>query len=179
MFNDSNSYTNLGKHIFDIHIQGVLVLKDFNIAEEAKGDGKTVVKTFPVTLNKLRMRPLQVQSRIWVGIRVGLTVFFLLLIGCGILWFNGLLTSKIHVEGACGEVKYADLVHSRLQAYDREETLVMMDAKLVNVSNEVKMEVEAEVEAEDSSEEEIIKDFYGIADDISEISLVGWRFKGK
>lgn len=47
-----------------------------------------------------------------------------------------------------------------------------MDAKLVNISNEVKMEVEAEVEAEDSSEEEIIKDFYGITDDISEISLL-------
>lgn len=54
-----------------------------------------------------------------------------------------------------------------------------MDAKLVNISNDVKMEVEAEVEAEDSSEEEIIEDFYGITDDISEISLVGWRFKGK
>ena len=50
-----------------------------------------------------------------------------------------------------------------------------MDAKLVNISNEVKMEVEAE----DSSEKEIIEDFYGITDDISEISLVGWRFKGK
>lgn len=49
------------------------------------------------------MRPLQVQSRIWVGIRVGLAVFFLLLIGCGILWFNGLLTSKIRVEG--GNIK--------------------------------------------------------------------------
>lgn len=34
-------------------MQGVLVLKDFNIAEEAKGDGKAVVKTFPVTLNKV------------------------------------------------------------------------------------------------------------------------------
>lgn len=49
------------------------------------------------------MRPLQVQSRIWVGIRVGLAVFFLLLIGCDILWFNGLLTSKIRVEG--GNIK--------------------------------------------------------------------------
>ncbi|KAH0870693.1 hypothetical protein HID58_077715 [Brassica napus] len=51
MFNKSKSYTSLGKRLFDIHIQGVLVLKDFNIAEQAGGVGKVVVKTFPVIVN--------------------------------------------------------------------------------------------------------------------------------
>ncbi|WZZ75377.1 hypothetical protein YC2023_086747 [Brassica napus] len=105
--------------------EGVLVLKDFNIAEEAGGAGKAVVKTFPVTSLEIHLYwagkgtvatpvkrvygPLisaiavdlvmngtssSSQSHIWVGIGVGLAVHFLLLIGCGILWFKGLLTSK-------------------------------------------------------------------------------------
>ncbi|KAJ4900092.1 putative leucine-rich repeat receptor-like serine/threonine-protein kinase [Raphanus sativus] len=114
-------------------LDGVLVLKDFNIVEEAGGVGKVVVKTFPVMVKNgsLEIRlywagkgtvaipvkgvygPListiaidrvkngtssRSHSRIWIGIGVGLAVIFLLLIGCAILWYKGLLTSKSRLE---------------------------------------------------------------------------------
>ncbi|KAM1101456.1 hypothetical protein ACFX2B_007739 [Malus domestica] len=44
MYTDDQTFSSLGKRIFDISIQGNLVWKDFNIMEEAGGVGKVVVK---------------------------------------------------------------------------------------------------------------------------------------
>ncbi|KAJ9671369.1 hypothetical protein PVL29_025188 [Vitis rotundifolia] len=46
MFSDDETFSSLGKRIFDVSIQGVTVLKDFNIMEEAKGVGKMITKDF-------------------------------------------------------------------------------------------------------------------------------------
>ncbi|KAK2633360.1 hypothetical protein Ddye_015620 [Dipteronia dyeriana] len=43
--NDSTLYS-LGKRLFDVYIQGKLVLKDFNIGDEAGGTGIPIAKTF-------------------------------------------------------------------------------------------------------------------------------------
>ncbi|KAK9284575.1 hypothetical protein L1049_023750 [Liquidambar formosana] len=42
----------LGKRIFDVYIQGKLVLKDFNIENEAGGPGKPLVKNFTVAVTR-------------------------------------------------------------------------------------------------------------------------------
>ncbi|KAG5551524.1 hypothetical protein RHGRI_009819 [Rhododendron griersonianum] len=44
MFNDSKSYSSLGRRIFDIYIQ--LVEKDFNIVDAAGGIGKGIIKPY-------------------------------------------------------------------------------------------------------------------------------------
>ncbi|KAB1202734.1 hypothetical protein CJ030_MR8G002234 [Morella rubra] len=46
MFSDDQTFSSLGKRIFNVSIQGNLVLKDFNIAEEAGGVGKGICKEF-------------------------------------------------------------------------------------------------------------------------------------
>ncbi|XP_058100957.1 probable LRR receptor-like serine/threonine-protein kinase At1g07650 isoform X2 [Magnolia sinica] len=46
IFTDDNTFTSLGRRIFNVFIQGKLVLKDFNIEDAAGGPGKAVVKTF-------------------------------------------------------------------------------------------------------------------------------------
>ncbi|XXG90300.1 hypothetical protein AAC387_Pa12g2105 [Persea americana] len=46
MFSDNESYSSLGKRIYDIYIQGKLVRKDFNIEAEAGGTQKPVVRSF-------------------------------------------------------------------------------------------------------------------------------------
>ncbi|KAK4285842.1 hypothetical protein QN277_002482 [Acacia crassicarpa] len=58
MFTDDKTYSSLGRRVFDVFIQGKLVLKDFNIAEEAGGVGKAVIKEFTgiVTRNSLEVR---------------------------------------------------------------------------------------------------------------------------
>ncbi|XP_045801004.1 probable leucine-rich repeat receptor-like serine/threonine-protein kinase At3g14840 isoform X2 [Trifolium pratense] len=59
MFRDDQTYGSLGRRVFDIYIQGNLVQKDFNIAEEAGGVGKKVIKLFKdvdVTSNTLEIR---------------------------------------------------------------------------------------------------------------------------
>ncbi|KAK2422679.1 putative leucine-rich repeat receptor serine/threonine-protein kinase [Trifolium repens] len=55
---DDQTYNSLGRRIFDIYIQGRLVLKDFNIAKEAGGVGKAIIKKFTaiVTSNTLEIR---------------------------------------------------------------------------------------------------------------------------
>ncbi|XP_028550366.1 probable leucine-rich repeat receptor-like serine/threonine-protein kinase At3g14840 isoform X4 [Dendrobium catenatum] len=55
---DYNGYISPGRRIFDVYIQGELVLKDFNIKVEANGSEKAVVKKFNaiVTKNKLEIR---------------------------------------------------------------------------------------------------------------------------
>ncbi|CAL0326492.1 unnamed protein product [Lupinus luteus] len=58
MFTGDQSYKSLGRRVFDIYIQKKLVLKDFDIAKEAGGVGKAVIKKFTaiVTSNTLEIR---------------------------------------------------------------------------------------------------------------------------
>ncbi|RDX72586.1 putative leucine-rich repeat receptor-like serine/threonine-protein kinase, partial [Mucuna pruriens] len=51
MFTDDQTYNSLGRRIFDVYIQGNMVLKDFNIAEEAGGVNKAVTKAFMVVIS--------------------------------------------------------------------------------------------------------------------------------
>ncbi|XP_058095463.1 probable leucine-rich repeat receptor-like serine/threonine-protein kinase At3g14840 isoform X2 [Magnolia sinica] len=57
-FTAGNNYGSLGKRIFDVYIQGKLVLKDFNIEDAAGGPNKPTVRSFPavVTTNTLEIR---------------------------------------------------------------------------------------------------------------------------
>ncbi|XP_022739516.1 probable LRR receptor-like serine/threonine-protein kinase At1g07650 isoform X2 [Durio zibethinus] len=57
IFKNDRSFYSLGKRIFDVYIQGELVLKNFNIEEEAGGTGKPIVKNFTavVTRNTLKI----------------------------------------------------------------------------------------------------------------------------
>ncbi|KAE8689259.1 putative LRR receptor-like serine/threonine-protein kinase [Hibiscus syriacus] len=57
IFKNDRSYYNLGKRIFDVFIQGKLVLKDFNIEEAARGAGKPIIKNFTavMTINSLKI----------------------------------------------------------------------------------------------------------------------------
>ncbi|KAG8479506.1 hypothetical protein CXB51_029279 [Gossypium anomalum] len=49
-FTDDQTYSSLGRRIFDVYIQGKRQLKDFNIEEEAGGAGIPMVKKFTVNL---------------------------------------------------------------------------------------------------------------------------------
>ncbi|KAL7218646.1 hypothetical protein ACSBR2_011833 [Camellia fascicularis] len=46
MYSDDQTFSSLGQRIFDVSIQGNVVLNDFNIVEEAKGVGKGITKVF-------------------------------------------------------------------------------------------------------------------------------------
>ncbi|MQL95479.1 hypothetical protein Taro_028145 [Colocasia esculenta] len=46
IFTDDQTFLSLGRRVFDVSIQGMKVLKDFNIAEAANGTSKEIVKTF-------------------------------------------------------------------------------------------------------------------------------------
>ncbi|KAM3382620.1 putative LRR receptor-like serine/threonine-protein kinase isoform X1 [Capsicum galapagoense] len=46
MFSNDSTYSSLGRRIFDVAIQGNVVLKDFNIMEHANGVGKGIFKDF-------------------------------------------------------------------------------------------------------------------------------------
>ncbi|XP_030460953.1 probable LRR receptor-like serine/threonine-protein kinase At1g53430 [Syzygium oleosum] len=51
-YSDDETFSSLGRRIFDVSIQGNQVLKDFNIAEEAGGVGKGIYRDFNnVTVN--------------------------------------------------------------------------------------------------------------------------------
>ncbi|XP_044506660.1 probable leucine-rich repeat receptor-like serine/threonine-protein kinase At3g14840 isoform X3 [Mangifera indica] len=50
MFTDDKTYSSLGRRIFDVYIQGRLVLKDFNIEVAAGGIGKAIIKSFNVSV---------------------------------------------------------------------------------------------------------------------------------
>ncbi|XP_006348929.1 probable LRR receptor-like serine/threonine-protein kinase At1g07650 [Solanum tuberosum] len=50
IFTNDTSFNSLGERIFDVYLQEKLVLKDFNIAKEAGGPGKPIVKTFTVNV---------------------------------------------------------------------------------------------------------------------------------
>ncbi|WJX67783.1 hypothetical protein P8452_52220 [Trifolium repens] len=59
MFTEDQTFRSLGRRVFDIYLQGKRVQKDFNIAEEAGGVGKKVIKQFNdvvVTSNTLEIR---------------------------------------------------------------------------------------------------------------------------
>ncbi|XP_012843380.1 PREDICTED: probable LRR receptor-like serine/threonine-protein kinase At1g07650 [Erythranthe guttata] len=46
MFTNDKTYSSLGRRIFDVYIQGKLVLKDFNIENEAGGVNKGIRRNF-------------------------------------------------------------------------------------------------------------------------------------
>ncbi|CAL5342069.1 unnamed protein product [Camellia sinensis] len=52
MFTNDKTYASLGRRIFDVYIQGKLVLKDFNIAHEAGGVDMETIKKFPAKVTK-------------------------------------------------------------------------------------------------------------------------------
>ncbi|CAL5190592.1 unnamed protein product [Lathyrus oleraceus] len=58
IFINDRSFNSLGKRIFDVYIQGNLVLRDFDIEREAGGTGKPIVKKFnaTVTQNTLKIQ---------------------------------------------------------------------------------------------------------------------------
>ncbi|KAK1285764.1 putative LRR receptor-like serine/threonine-protein kinase [Acorus calamus] len=55
MFSNDQTYSSVGRRIFDVSIQGEIVLKDFNIAEAAGGAGLAIIENFTtlVTHNTL------------------------------------------------------------------------------------------------------------------------------
>ncbi|XP_055801646.1 probable LRR receptor-like serine/threonine-protein kinase At1g53430 isoform X3 [Solanum dulcamara] len=46
MFSNGSTYSSLGRRIFDVAIQGRVVLKDYNIMEKANGVGKVITEDF-------------------------------------------------------------------------------------------------------------------------------------
>ncbi|KAL5716564.1 hypothetical protein ACHQM5_018234 [Ranunculus cassubicifolius] len=52
VFRNDSTFNRLGKRLFDVYIQGKLVLKDFNIEEEAGGPGKPIVKNFTTLVDR-------------------------------------------------------------------------------------------------------------------------------
>lgn len=50
-FSDDMTFSSIGRRIFDVSIQGEVVRKDFNIAEEAKGFGKGFTLEKDITVN--------------------------------------------------------------------------------------------------------------------------------
>ncbi|XP_042948291.1 probable LRR receptor-like serine/threonine-protein kinase At1g53430 isoform X2 [Carya illinoinensis] len=50
MFSDDQTFSSLGRRIFDVSIQGNIVLKDFNIMDEAKVAGNGTIKEFDVSV---------------------------------------------------------------------------------------------------------------------------------
>ncbi|KAG8492166.1 hypothetical protein CXB51_009600 [Gossypium anomalum] len=51
MFSDNQTFDGLGRRLFDVSIQGQVVLEDFNIMEEAGGVGKGITREFNVDVN--------------------------------------------------------------------------------------------------------------------------------
>ncbi|KAM7498587.1 hypothetical protein LguiA_023001 [Lonicera macranthoides] len=46
MYSNDTTFSSLGRRIFDVSIQGIVVLKDFNIMDEAKGIGEGITMDF-------------------------------------------------------------------------------------------------------------------------------------
>ncbi|KAH7651410.1 Non-specific serine/threonine protein kinase protein [Dioscorea alata] len=51
IFTDDQTYLAVGRRLFDVSIQGERVLEDFNIAKEANGTGRAIIKSFNATVN--------------------------------------------------------------------------------------------------------------------------------
>ncbi|KAG2324390.1 hypothetical protein Bca52824_007118 [Brassica carinata] len=131
MFGDNETYSSLGRRLFDIYVQGKLEVKDFDIVSEAKGAGRAVVKSFQaiVTNGRLEIRfywagkgsqaiPVGGSYGVLVsavsvdfsgggpiGIIVGAVVASLVFLGIlivAILWWRGCLRTKSQMEkGIC------------------------------------------------------------------------------
>ncbi|PIN01968.1 Serine/threonine protein kinase [Handroanthus impetiginosus] len=55
-FTNDSSFSSLGRRVFDVYLQGKLVLKDFDIAADAGGPGKPIVKTFTILVTRQTMK---------------------------------------------------------------------------------------------------------------------------
>nr|XP_029120078.1 probable LRR receptor-like serine/threonine-protein kinase At1g53440 isoform X2 [Elaeis guineensis] len=51
MFTDDQTYFSVGRRLFDVSIQGKKVLHDFNIAKEANGTGREIIKSFTTVVD--------------------------------------------------------------------------------------------------------------------------------
>ncbi|KAK7342810.1 hypothetical protein VNO80_25766 [Phaseolus coccineus] len=51
MYSDDQTYSSLGRRIFDVSVQGFRYLQDFNIVEEAGGVGKGITREFDVDVH--------------------------------------------------------------------------------------------------------------------------------
>ncbi|XP_039115896.1 probable LRR receptor-like serine/threonine-protein kinase At1g53440 [Dioscorea cayenensis subsp. rotundata] len=51
MFTDDQTYSAVGRRFFDVSIQDERVLRDFNIAKEANGTGRAIIKSFNAMVN--------------------------------------------------------------------------------------------------------------------------------
>ncbi|XP_031494434.1 probable LRR receptor-like serine/threonine-protein kinase At1g53430 isoform X2 [Nymphaea colorata] len=52
IFTDDQTFSSLGERVFDVSIQNEKVLENFNIAREAGGPGKKIIKSFNVNVTK-------------------------------------------------------------------------------------------------------------------------------
>ncbi|GLU18028.1 hypothetical protein SLE2022_343510 [Rubroshorea leprosula] len=101
MFTDDKTYKSLGRHIFDIYIQGKLVQKDFNIVDEAGGVGRAIIRNFSAAVTKaISVNPnFTPPFKNWgmvVGILVGAS--FVILLISGIRWWKCCLRQKNILE---------------------------------------------------------------------------------
>ncbi|KAB1216419.1 hypothetical protein CJ030_MR4G029197 [Morella rubra] len=55
MFTDDKTYSSLGRRIFDVYMQGELVMKDFDIVKEAGGVAKAVIRRFTIVVTNSTM----------------------------------------------------------------------------------------------------------------------------
>ncbi|RVW59344.1 putative leucine-rich repeat receptor-like serine/threonine-protein kinase [Vitis vinifera] len=109
-FTDDKTYSSLGRRLFDVYVQDELVLKDFNIEDEAGGVSKEILKYFTavVTNNTLEIR------FYWAGKgTTGIPVrgvygplISAISVDPGILWWRGCLRRKDTLEQ---ELKGLDL----------------------------------------------------------------------
>ncbi|KAK4727383.1 hypothetical protein R3W88_032300 [Solanum pinnatisectum] len=84
MFSNDSTYSSLGRRIFDVAIQGRVVLKDFNITEEANGVGEVIIKDFDdITV---------------IIIGIVLASIMVVLIVLFSLWKKGIFGGKINQE---------------------------------------------------------------------------------
>ncbi|XP_072966545.1 probable LRR receptor-like serine/threonine-protein kinase At1g07650 [Typha angustifolia] len=56
VFTNDNTFSSLGKRLFNVFIQGKMVLEDFNIEKAAGGVGKPVIKTFTTLVTNNTMK---------------------------------------------------------------------------------------------------------------------------
>ncbi|KFK34767.1 hypothetical protein AALP_AA5G191000 [Arabis alpina] len=56
VFTNDNTFYSLGKRVFDIYVEEELVIKNFNIKEEAGGSGKAIIKKLLVNVTKHNLK---------------------------------------------------------------------------------------------------------------------------
>ncbi|KAK4487112.1 hypothetical protein RD792_006427 [Penstemon davidsonii] len=52
VFTNDSSFNSLGRRVFDVYLQGKLVLKEYDIAAKAGGPGKPIIETFNVAVTR-------------------------------------------------------------------------------------------------------------------------------